>query len=68
MKKVSVLALAVAVSMLAVSCKNQPKEEAVVEEVAVEEVAPVEEVVEEAAAAVEEAAETVEAAAEEIAK
>ena len=37
MKKVSVLALVAAVAMLAVSCKNQPKEdEVVVEEPAVE--------------------------------
>ena len=66
MKKVSVLALVAAVAMLAVSCKNQPKEEeVVVEEPVVEEVAPC---CDEAAEAVEAAAEAVEAAAEEIAK
>ncbi|MBO4571432.1 MAG: hypothetical protein J5699_05865 [Bacteroidales bacterium] len=70
MKKVSVLAIIAVVAMLAVSCKNQPKEEAV-EEVPVEEVAPcdaVENAVENAAEAVENAAEAVENAATEIAK
>ena len=71
MKKVSVLALMAVVAMLAVSCKNQPKEQ-VVEEPVVEEVAPccdtVCNAVENAAEAVENAAEAVEAAATEIAK
>ncbi|MBQ7574948.1 MAG: hypothetical protein IJT26_00255 [Bacteroidales bacterium] len=71
MKKVSVLALMAVVAMLAVSCKNQPKEQ-VVEEPVVEEVAPccdtVTNAVENAAEAVENAAEAVEAAATEIAK
>lgn len=69
MKKVSVLALVAAVAMLAVSCKNQPKEAEVVEPVQEEVVVaePVE-AVEEAAEAVEAAAEAVEVAAEEIAK
>ena len=74
MKKLTLVAFVACLSILAVSCKNQPKEEAT-EPAAVEEVAaPAEEVtpadaveaVEGAAAAVETAAQTVETVATEV--